>query len=111
MSDIEIETEATFSQSENEKVVRILRSMEVEEQEQEQSKHPPGISPTRVNGEFPGSEKGQVIILKKKPVVLVVPQLRKKEVIKPDVGMPTGPKVGKKPNVKKSEQKKKAEEK
>jgi len=111
MSDIEFEPGATFSEEENEKVERVIRAeMEVDEQRLEQSKHAPVIPPGGVSQEFPRLEVGQVTILKKKVVVPVVPQQKKKEVKKPEVQVvPKGPKAGtKKPEVTKPEQQKPA---
>jgi hypothetical protein len=107
MSDIEFKPGATFSNEENEKVERVIwAEMEVDEQVLEQSKHAPGISPGGVSQEFPQLEVGQVTILKKKPVVPVVPQQKKKEGKKLEVkAVPKGPKEGEKktPEVKKPE--------
>jgi hypothetical protein len=108
MSDIEFEPGATFSAEENEKVQKaIMAEMEVDEQRLEQSKHAPVIPPGGVRQESPRLGVGQVTILKKKPVVPVVPQQKKKKAEKPkDGGIPKGPKAGKKPEVKKPEVKK-----
>jgi len=109
MSDIEFEPGATFSKEENEKVERAIRAeMEVDEPVLEQSKHAPAIAPGGVLKEFPRLEVGQVTILKKKPVVPVVPQQKKKEAKEPEVKeVRKGPKAGtKKPEVKKPEVKK-----
>jgi len=106
MSDIEFEPGATLSKAENVKVERaIAAEMEVERPELEQSKHAPVISPGGVRGEFPCLEVGQVVILKKKPVVPAVPQQKKKKVKKPEVKeIPKGPKAEvKNPEVKKPE--------
>jgi len=119
MSDIEFEPGATFSERENAKVERAIRAeMEVDEPALEQSKHAPVIAPGGVSQEFPRLEVGQVTILKKKPVVPVVPQQKKKEAKKPEVKeIPTGPRAGiktpevKKPNEKKPEGKKPEEKK
>jgi len=109
MSDIEFEPGATFSEEENAKVERVIRAeMEVDEPALEQSKHAPVIAPGGVSQEFLRLEVGQVTILKKKPVVPVVPQQKKKEVKKPEVKeVPQGPNAGtKKPEVKKLIEKK-----
>jgi len=119
MSNIEFEPGATFSEEENAKVERVIwAEMEVDEPALEQSKHAPVIAPEGVRGEFPRLEVGQVTILKKKPVVPVVPQQKKKEVEKPEVKeVPKGPKAGtkklevKKPTEKKPEGKKPEEKK
>jgi len=109
MSDIEFEPGAVFSEEENRKVERAIRAeMEVDEPALERSKHAPVIAPGGVSQEFPRLEVGQVMILKKKPVVPAVPQQKKKEVKKPEVEeVPKGPKAGtKKPEVKKPTEKK-----
>jgi len=109
MSEIEFEPGAVFSEKENRKVERAIRAeMEVDEPALEQSKHAPVIAPGGVIQEFPRLEVGQVTILKKKPVVPAVPQQKKKEVTKAEVGeVPKGPKAGvKKPEVKKPTKKK-----
>jgi len=110
MSDIEFEPGAVFSEEENRKVERAIRAeMQVDEQVLEQSKHAPVIAPGRVTGEFPRLDReGQVTMLKKKPVVPVVPQQKKKEAKKPEEKeIPKGPKAGtKKPEVKKLTEKK-----
>jgi hypothetical protein len=109
MSNIEFEPEATFLEEENRKVEEVIRTeMEVDEQVLEQSRHALVIPPGGVRGEFPRLEVGQVMILKKKPVVPAVPQQKKKEAKKPEVKeVPKGPKAGtKKPEVKKSTEKK-----
>jgi len=75
MSDIEFEPGATFSEEENAKVERVIQAeMEVDEEALEQSKHAPVIPPGGVSQEFPRLEVGQVMILKKKPVVPAVLQ-------------------------------------
>jgi len=109
MSDIECEPGASFSTQEHKKVERAIRAeMEVDEQRLEQSKHAPVIPPGGFRQEFPRLEAGHVTILKKKPVVPVVPQQKKKEVKNPEVeAVPKGPKAGtKKPEVNKRNEKK-----
>jgi len=108
MSDIEFEPGATFSEEENEKVVRVLERMEVEEQDLEALKHAPIIPPGEKRQEFPRfTLSGQVTIANRQIIVLAVLEQRKKEVKKPEVKeVPKGPKDGKKPVVRKPTEKK-----
>jgi len=81
MSDIEFEPGATFSEEENEKVARVLESMEVEEQELEASKHAPIIPPGGKKQEFlKFTLSGQVMIAKRLTIVPAVPEKKTKEV-------------------------------
>jgi len=108
MSEIEFEPGVTFSREENEKVERAIRiEMEVDEQELEASKHAPVIPPGEKRQEFPRFTPSGQVTIAKRPVVLAVPEQKKKEVKKPAVKeTPKGPKAGekKKPEVKKPAQ-------
>jgi len=100
MSDIKFEPGATSSEEENEKVARVIKRMEVEEQELEASKHAPIIPPGEKRQEFPRfTPSGQVTIAKRPVIVPAVLEQKKKEVKE----IPKGPKAGekKKPEVKK----------
>jgi len=120
MSDIEFEPGATFSEEENEKVARVLKRMEVEEQELEASEHAPVIPPGEKRQEFPRfTPSGQVMIAKRPVIAPAVPEQKKKEAKKPEVKeTPKRPKAGEKKKLevkkpaqqqraKKSEEKKK----
>jgi hypothetical protein len=82
MMEIEFEQGATFLADENRKVEEVIQAemeIEVKEQELDQSKRAAVIPLGGGRGEFQRLEAGQVTILKKKPVVPVVPQRKKKE--------------------------------
>jgi len=86
MGDIEFEPGPTFSEEENEKVVRVVERMEVEEQELEASKHAPIIPPGEKRQEFSRfTPSGQVTIAKRPAIAPAVLEQMKKEVKKLEV--------------------------